>query len=126
MQLFGNGLGGAEFPVGAGGPVAEKCIDLRRQPLDIDDGVAAEDLGQAVGQVADQASARALVEFEGEGEGVCRLTLEDEADVVGPFFGVAEQGIKEGVGPFGRKEGLQGFLGKKILCVVHFYSLEIM
>jgi len=106
MQLFGNGLGGAELPVGAGRFVAKKGIDLRHQTLDVDDGVAAEDLGQAVGQVAGQTSAGAFVKLESKGEGVCCLAFEGEADVVGPFFGVAEQGIKEGVGPFGRKEGL--------------------
>lgn len=106
MQLFGNGLGGAELPVGAGGLVAQEGVDLRRQPLDVDDGMAAEYLGQAVGQVAGQAFAGALVEFQGKGEGICRLALENEADVVGSVFGVAEQGVEEGVGPFGRKEGL--------------------
>jgi len=106
MQLFRNGLCGAELPVGAGGFVAQEGVDLRRQPLDIDDGVAAEHLGQAVGQVAGQAFAGALVEFEGQGEGVCRLALENQADVVGSVFGIAEQGVEEGVGPFGRKEGL--------------------
>ena len=105
MQLLGNGLGGAEFPVGAGGLVAQEGVDLCCQPLDVDDGVAAEYFGQAVGEVAGQAFAGAFVEFQSKCQGVCRLALENEADVVGPFFGVAEQGVEEGVGPFGRKEG---------------------
>ena len=63
MQLLGNGLGCAEFPVGASGLVAQEGVDLRRQSLDIDDGVAAEYLGQAVGQVAGQTFAGAIVEF---------------------------------------------------------------
>ena len=106
MQLLGNRLGGAELPVGAGRFVAQECVDLRRETLDIDDGVAAEYFGQAVGEVAGQASAGALVEFQAKGQGVGGLPLENEADVVGSFFGVAEQGVEEGVGPFGRKEGL--------------------
>ena len=64
MQLLGNSLGGAELPVGAGGFVAKEGVDLCRQALNVDDGVAAEYLGQAVGQVAGQAFAGALVEFQ--------------------------------------------------------------
>ncbi len=116
-------MGGTELPAGAGGLAGKQGVDLFHQPLDVDDRVPAKDLGQAVGEVAGQASAGPFVQFEGEVEGVTALAREGEADVVGAFLGVPEKGLEELVGPFGRKEGAQGLGAEKVSHVFHLAFL---
>lgn len=109
-------LGGAEPPLLHRGVVAEGG-DLRHHPLEVDERVAGEDLGQAVGEVAGQALARPLVKFQGKGQGLGLgvVTLEGQADVVGTLAGVAQQGVEELVGPVGRKKAGQNLAGKELL-----------
>ena len=56
--------GGAQLPTGACYIGPQQFGDIRSQALDIDDGVAAEHLGQAVGQVTDQTLAGPLVQVQ--------------------------------------------------------------
>ena len=62
--------------------------------------MALENLRQAVGQAAYEAASRALVEFKVKMQFavVAFFGIDGEADIIGPFFRISEQCIKEIVG----------------------------
>ena len=78
--------------------------------------MALENLRQAVGQAAYEAAPRALVEFKVKMQFavVAFFGIDGEADIIGPFFRIAEQCIKEIVGSLLREKIVQTFGGKDV------------
>ena len=75
--------------------------------------MALENLGQAVGQITDQAFARPPAQFKGQNRPVGRHVPADQPDVVGPLLGAAEQRVKKIIRPLGRKSCIQKILIKR-------------
>lgn len=99
-----------EFPSGAARNVTD-------QTFEIDDGMALENLRQAVGQAAHEAAARALVEFEVKMQFaiVAFLGIDNETDIIGSLFRIAEQRIEKIIGPLDGEKIIQTFRGKNVV-----------
>jgi hypothetical protein len=109
--------GRPQAPVAAGPAIAQTLLNVLDQSGYIDDGVALEHLGQAVGQVADQAATGPLVQIEQKTQGlrgrVVAVVL--QLDSVGTLVGIAEQGIEKLVGALCRKQFVQHRAGKDLI-----------
>ena len=79
--------------------------------------MALENLWQAVGQAAHEAAARALVEFEVKMQFaiVAFLGIDNETDIIGSLFRIAEQRIEKIIGPLDREKIIQTFRGKNVV-----------
>ena len=79
--------------------------------------MALENLRQAVGQAAHEAAARALVEFEVKMQFaiVAFLGIDNETDIIGSLFRIAEQRIEKIIGPLDREKIIQTFRGKNVV-----------
>ena len=92
---------------------------FRRHALDVDDRVAQEHGGQAVGKVARKAGIPALMQLEKKIQLPFRSGHERHAYIIGPFVGVAEQRLKKSVGTFGREYLVQAFSGEDFFVTGH-------
>ena len=77
--------------------------------------MAAEDLRQPLGEVAGQAAARPFVQPQFHDQQVAPQAPVGQFDIVGPFAGIAEQGVKKIVGTPPGEETVQGFGGEQVL-----------
>ena len=81
--------------------------------------MALKNLRQTIGQVADQTFAGPLAQFKGQLRLGGRYIPADQPDVVGPFLGAAEQGVKKIIGPLSRKNFIQKSLIKRCHGSIH-------
>ena len=90
--------------------------NICHQPLQINDGVPFEHLGQTVGQVAGQAATRTLLQIKLKIKPLVRsiVTGKNKVDIVGTFRVVAKQGIEKFMGPTGRKKPDKHIVGKNL------------
>lgn len=79
--------------------------------------MALENLRQAVGQAAHEAAARALVEFEVKMQFaiVAFLGIDNETDIIGSLFRIAEQRIEKIIGPLDGEKIIQTLRGKNVV-----------
>ena len=105
--------GTAELPFPTVMRTVQQLVNIVHETRHIDDGMTAENMGQAVGQAAGKAFARALRQSEEKLQAVILESVIVQPDVIGPFTGIPEKGFEKLVCPFGVKEGFQAVRRKK-------------
>lgn len=115
----------AELPVRTGCRAIEFLAYHPDQPLDIDDRMAAENLGQAIGQAANKAAARPFmqVQVELQGMGVFVIGMITQLNVISALACIAEQRLKKIIGPLRRKQLGQDIVRKQFFqgLIIHFF-----
>ncbi len=90
-------FGIAQRPILAGYPVAQELFNLFDQPVDIDNGMAGEDLGQTLGEIAGQTAARTFVQEQLHDKLISLGPPVTELDIVGSLGGIAEEGVEKNI-----------------------------
>lgn len=112
--------GGIKSPALTDQPVAQAGLDILDQPLDVDHRMPGKDIGEAVGEVAGQATARPLPQVQVKLQLPALLveTGKTQGNVIRPFAGVTKQGFKESIGPLWGKQCLDriGTEDARVIC----------
>ena len=125
MQSLGYLFRGAELPFPGAVFPAGALGEIGRHTLDIDDGVAHEHAGQAVGEVAGEAGIAALMQFEEEVQGALRSGEQGHPDIIGPVFRVAEQSFEKLRSALRRKDFVHAGGGKDLFVAGHWGDISL-
>lgn len=118
VKLLTALIGVAERPFLTCGPVAEEFVDVGYNTCHIDNGMTAEDLGEALGQIAGQATARTFMEVEFHGQFLSIAPSVDKFDVIGTFACITKQGFEKIIATFFGEDLLQDLCRKE--CIYCF------
>jgi hypothetical protein len=113
VHFLASLFGATKCPFPAPGLSGQQAINGLNHSRHIDHRVSRKDLGQALGQVADQAAAGSFVQAQLQIDALSIGAVIGKFNVIGPLAGIAEQGIKKIIGTFSGKKLLQGLRGKE-------------